>query len=96
MKKIIILFCFAASVQTAFAQNSNYRRDSLYQRLKQVQTPAEQIDVWADIAEAYSYTGKPDSVQFVAGQMLKIATDAHQDSLLARAYLQIGKLLSRC
>jgi hypothetical protein len=94
MKKIIILFCFVASVQTAFAQNSNYRRDSLYQRLKQVQTPAEQIDVWADIAEAYSYTGKPDSVQFVAGQMLKIATDAHQDSLLARAYLQIGNYFS--
>ena len=42
MKKIITLFCFIAGMQIAFAQNSNFRRDSLYQLLNQAQTPAAQ------------------------------------------------------
>ncbi len=41
MKKLILLFCFVASMQTAFAQNSN-SRNSLYQILKQVQTRGEE------------------------------------------------------
>jgi hypothetical protein len=56
MKKIVTLFCFVASmlpmsIGTAYAQNSNFRRDSLYQILKLAQTPASQVDVWANIYE---------------------------------------------
>ena len=90
MKKTIILFCFIASMQTVFAQNSNLKRDSLYKELKKAQTPAEQVTVWANIGENYGYAGKLDSLQYASGQMLKIASATHQDSLFAKAYVQIG------
>jgi hypothetical protein len=95
MKKIITLFCFIAAIlpiaiRTAYTQNSNFRRDSLFQVLKYAETPASQVDAWADICEDYTYTGQPDSSRYATEQMLKIATNTHQDSLLARAYLQIG------
>ena len=76
--------------KTVFAQNSNFNRDSLYQILKQAQTPARQIEAWSDITEFYGYTGQPDSVQYANEQMLKIASSTNQDSLLGKVYLQIG------
>lgn len=99
MKKIITLLCFIAgmlpiAIGTTFAQNSNFRRDSLYKILKQAQTPAKQVDTWVDIGEYYAYAGEPDSLQYANGQMLKIATTTQQDSLLAKAYLQIGSYFS--
>ena len=94
MKKIITFFCFIAGMQMAFAQNSNFRRDSLYQRLKQAQTPAGQSDAWSDIGGYYRESGLPDSLQYANGQMLKIASDTQQDSLRAKAYLQIGSYFS--
>ncbi len=94
MKRIITLFCFIAGMQTAFAQSSTVRRDSLYQILKQAQTPDKQVAAWAAIAEDYGYAGQSDSLQYATGQMLKIASGTHQDSLLARAYLQIGNYFS--
>ena len=59
MKKIITLFCFIASmlpiaIRTTFAQNSTYRRDSLYKELKQTQTPAGQVAAWVDISEFWA------------------------------------------
>jgi tetratricopeptide (TPR) repeat protein len=94
MKKIIILLCFAVNIQTVFAQNSNVRRDSLYQILKQAQTPAGQVTAWSQISEHYGYTGQSDSSRYASEQMLKIATGTHQDSLLAKAYLEIGSFFS--
>ena len=99
MKKIITLFCFIASmlpiaIRTTFAQNSTYRRDSLYKELKQTQTPAGQVAAWVDISEYYGYAGQPDSLQYANEQMLKIASVTQQDSLLAKAYLQIGNYFS--
>jgi tetratricopeptide (TPR) repeat protein len=90
MKKIITFFYFIASMQTAFAQKTNAIRDSLYLLLKQAQTPARQIDLLQQIGSEYDYTGLPDSSRYICEQMLKIATDANQDSLFATAYLQIG------
>ena len=94
MKKIIALICFIASMQTAVAQNSNFRRDSLYQLLKQAQTPAGQVEAWSNIGEYYGQSGLPDSLQYTNEQMLKIASGTQQDSLLAKAYLQIGNYFS--
>jgi len=94
MKKIITLFCFIVSVQNLFAQNSNFRRDSLYKELKQAQTPGRQVNAWSNISEYYGQSGLPDSLQYANEQMLKIASGTHQDSLLAKAYLQIGNYFS--
>ena len=94
MKKIIPLFCFVATMQTAFAQNSNFRRDSLYQIFKKAQTPAEQVRAWGNIGGYYRESGQPDSLQYANGQMLKIASGKYQDSLFAKAYLQIGSYFS--
>jgi tetratricopeptide (TPR) repeat protein len=62
----------------------------LYQVLKQVQTSAGQLEAWSDIGGYYRESGEPDSLQYANGQMLKIASSTHQDSLFAKAYLQIG------
>ncbi len=94
MKKLISLFCLIASIQTAFAQNSDFRRDSLYIELKQAQTPGEQFKAWIDIGGYYRESGEPDSLQYANGQTLKIASGTHQDSLLAKAYLQTGSYFS--
>ncbi len=94
MKKIITLFCFIAGMQTVFAQNSNFRRDSLYKELSQAQTPAGQVEAWSNISEYYGQSGQPDSLQYITEQMLKIASVTHQDSLIAKTYLQIGNYFS--
>jgi Tetratricopeptide repeat len=90
MKKIITLFCFVVSMQSIFGQNPNFRRDSLYQLLKQAQTPAGQFEVWLTIGNYYRESGQPGSLQYSNGQLLKIASGTNQDSLFAKAYLQIG------
>ena len=90
MKKIITLFCFIVCTQLAFAQNLNFKRDSLYKTLKQAKTPAEQVVVWGSIGEDYGYAGQPDSLQYASEQMLKIASGTNQDSLFAKAYIQLG------
>jgi hypothetical protein len=94
MKKIITLFCFVAGMQTALAQNSNFRRDSLYKKLNQAKTPAEQVRAWVDISEHYAQTGEPDSSRFANEQLLNIASATKQDSLLSKAYGYIGNYFS--
>ncbi len=93
MKKFVVVILVLFSI-TAFAQNSSLRRDSLYQLLKQAKTSAGQVIAWGQISEDYGYTGQPDSSRYASEQMLKIATSAQQDSLLARAYLEIGSYFS--
>ena len=93
MKKFVAFIPVLFAI-TAFAQNSNLRRDSLYQLLKKAQTPAEKAITWAQISEDYGYTGQPDSSRFASQQILRIAIDTHQDSLLSKAYLQIGNYFS--
>lgn len=90
MKKLILLFWFFATIQTAFAQNSNVIIDSLYQLLKNAKTPSSQINIWVKLSEQYGYVGKPDSLRYSSEQILKIASGTNQDSLLAKAYVQIG------
>jgi hypothetical protein len=93
MKKLVVLIAALYSI-TGFAQNANFRRDSLYQILKQAQNPAAKVRAWAVISEDYGYTGQPDSSRFASEQMLKIATGTYEDSLLAKAYLDIGYYFS--
>lgn len=93
MKKIIALFSiFYYTI--ACSQNLKFRRDSLYQQLKQAQTHAGQVKAWVDIGEYYGYARKLDSLQYATAQMLKIASGTHQDSLFAKAYVQIGNYFS--
>jgi tetratricopeptide (TPR) repeat protein len=94
MKKIIILFFFITSMQNLFAQSSNIIRDSLYQALKKAKTPSEQVKTWGQISEYYGYTANTDSCRLANEKMLKIATTTQQDSLLAKAYLEIGLYFS--
>ncbi len=89
MKKLVVLVCALYSI-AGFAQNANARRDSLYQVLKQAQSPSKKVRAWQVISEDYGYTGRPDSSRFASEQMLKIATDSQQDSLLAPTYIGIG------
>lgn len=68
MKVLVVISSLFYSV-TAFSQNSNFRRDSLYQILKQAQTPAGQVIAWTQISEHYGYTGQPDSSRFANEQI---------------------------
>ncbi len=90
MKKILVLFCFVATVQVSLAQKANGIRDSLYQLLSQTQDPSEQINLLGLIADEYRYSGQTDRSRKIAEQILKIASNSHQDILLARAYIIIG------
>ena len=89
MKKIIALLPIFY-LTLAFSQNIKSNIDRLYGALKQTQKPAEQVSILGKLANYYIYTGRPDSVRVISQQMLKIATDAHDDSLLSKAYNQIG------
>ena len=90
MKIIITLIIFIVGIQTALAQNSNFKRDSLYKNLKQAQTPARQFKAWKDISDNYGYLGQPDSLRYASEEMLKIARQTQQDSLLAWTYVHIA------
>jgi len=90
MKKIITLLCFVASMQSVFAQNSDAIIDSLYKKINQTQSPAEQFALWRLIHEQSSHTGRIDVMKSAAEKELKIATSMHQDTLLVTAYVAIG------
>ena len=90
MKKIICLLLFLYGA-TAYAQNINLQQiDSLKNLLTQKQTPANQIDILSSIGSDYGYNGETDSVRSVSKQMLEIATNPKNDSLLAQTYVNIA------
>lgn len=89
MKKIITLLAILL-FSTAFSQNFNFKIDSLNRVLQQVKKPIEQMKALGSICSYYGHMGQTDSLKVKSKQMLKIAIELHQDSLLAIAYLQIG------
>lgn len=90
MKKIICLFFFLYGA-AAFAQNINSQQiDSFKNLLTQKQTPAQQIDILSNLGSNYGYFGETDSVKSVSKQMLEIATNPHNDSLLSQTYINIA------
>jgi tetratricopeptide (TPR) repeat protein len=89
MKKLIALvLIFKCTV--ACSQNLRAEIDSLQRVLLQTQKPAAKIDIMSDLGSDYGYAGETDSVRFISAKMLKIATDAKEDSLMSAAYIYLG------
>ncbi len=80
MKKLLLLFCFLASLQTAFTQT----KAELIEQFKTLSANAERTGL---------HSGELDSATCI--QMLRIAQQLHNDSLLAISYNLIGEYVSR-
>ena len=96
MKKIITLFCFIAIPvfigKTVLAQ-TNYA-DSLKTVLSNTSKPIERFTILIAISESVGfYTGDPDSA--ICTNLLQIAQQLRNDSLLAISYNIIGQYISR-
>ena len=91
MKKIIVLCCFIAGIQTVFAQN-NYV-DSLRTVLSKTTKPLDRFTILNAISEAAFNGGDIDSANCTA--LLQIAQQLKNDSLLAISYNIIGQYISR-
>ena len=90
MKKLIA-FLFIFNCTAAFSQSWRYEIDSLNNELRHAKDPVEKIPILDLLSSDYSYIGHVDSMRFASFQMLKIATEAHQDSLIALAYCGVGE-----
>ncbi len=89
MKKLIFFLpIFYWSI--TFSQNSNFRIDSLSKLVKQSQDPVAHVNALEQLGNEYAFSGRIDSLRIINTQMLKIASDVHNDSLLARTYFQLG------
>lgn len=88
MRKIITLFCFLASIQIVFAQNKY--ADSLQTVLANATRPVERFNLITKILENQNFFrgGNIDSAECV--QLLQIAQQLKNDSLLAASYNWIG------
>lgn len=87
MKKIFFLFCFFVIIQNVMAQNKT--ADSLKAVLAKTTEPIERFNLLNKLLEAVNTTsGNVDSANCV--QLLQIAQQLHNDSLLATAYNWIG------
>ncbi len=99
MKKIIIIFCFVLSIQNVFAQdlsgqNLNKKLDSLKDVLAKTTKPFDRFNALLNIAETVSFNaGDPDSA--LCTQLLQIAQEIKNDSLLAISYNLVGQYVSR-
>lgn len=91
MKKSILLIYFAASVQTAYTQNKYI--DSLQSVLSNTSQPIDRFSIIVKISEQHLLLdgGKTDSSAVI--QLLKIAQQLKNDSLLAISYNWIGSYL---
>ena len=93
MKKLIAAFCFSMFMQIVFAQNKY--TDSLKAALANTTDPIEQFSLQDKILEYGYISGEsnPDSTYCI--QLLKIAQQFNNDSLLAIAYNQAGNYFFR-
>ena len=90
MKKIITLFCFIVSLQTAFTQTGTV--DSLKTALSSTNNPIEQFDLLNKINEAFFENGDANLDSASIYRMLLIAQRLNNDSLLAISYNTIGNI----
>jgi tetratricopeptide (TPR) repeat protein len=93
MKKIIIFFCFVTSMQAAIAQNNN--PDSLKAALANYTKPIERFIAtikYLETIDSYS-SNNIDSSTCI--DLLKIAQQLKNDSLLATSYNWIGYYFSQ-
>ncbi len=93
MKKLLILFLFF-NCAVAYSQNLHFAIDSLQKELRQKTKPADRIVIMDTLSDFYGYIGETDSVRILGDQMLKLATDTREDSLLAYAYIELGYYFS--
>ena len=92
MKKILVLCYFIAGMQAAFAQ-SKYA-DSLKMVLSSTSKPIDRFSILIAISESVGFnTGDPDSA--ICTNLLQIAQQLKNDSLLAISYNIIGQYISR-
>ena len=88
MKKILTLFCFVTSIQTAFAQNA--RVDSLKQVLSKTIDPMARYKLLTEIANGYYTNGVGENNVANNLELLRIALQQKDDSLIAVSYNRAG------
>ena len=93
MKKIITLFCFAASMQTAFAQNNN--PDKLRAALAGYTNPIERFSATIKYLETIDSRAGNNTDSAICIDLLQIAQQLKNDSLLAISYNWIGYYFSQ-
>ena len=93
MKKIISLFCFAASMLTAFAQNNN--PDKLKAALAGYTNPIERFSATINYLETIDSYSSNNIDSAICIDLLQIAQQLKNDSLLAISYNWIGYYFSQ-
>ncbi len=88
MKRTIVLVCFLTNFQAAFTQ-SNYI-DSLKEALAKSTQPIERYNLLSEIGNGYYRTGIGDNSVNNYLEMLRIALQQKNDSLIAASYNKIG------
>jgi len=88
MKKIILLFCFIATTQLAFAQTT--RVDSLKNLLSKSTEPISRYNLLTEIANGYYTNGVGENTVDNNLEMLRIAMQQKNDSLIAVSYNKAG------
>ena len=88
MKKIITLFCFIAGMQALFGQNT--RIDSLKQSLSKTTDPMGRYNLLTEIASGYYNNGVGENSVDNNLEMLRIALQQKNDSLIAVSYNKAG------
>ena len=92
MKKIITLFCFIISLQTAFTQNKYI--DSLKAELAKTNKPIERFTLITKISEYRLVLGGSAVDSATVIELLKLAQQLKNDSLLAISYNWIGSYMA--
>src|SRR6478672_1345307 len=96
MKKILAIFVCLTSL-LAFSQKTaeaSKLLDSLKTALARTPGYNQKLIILGDIAEICVLTGDADNYQHSMAQMLQVARESRQDSLLGRAYMQMGSYFS--
>jgi|GEM_PF-1988659 len=95
MKYIKYIFCTAillTVLQTVYAQLST--TDSLRQKLKSTKKFEERFKLLTQLNAEYLQRGFTDSMRLVTKDMLYMARQTHNDTLVVQSYLNIGNYLA--
>ena len=93
MKKIITLSCFVVSMQISFAQNNN--PDNLKAALASLTNPMERFTATINYLESIDANSTNNIDSAICIDLLQIAQQLKNDSLLAASYNWIGYYFSQ-
>jgi len=93
MKKIITLFCFVTGMQVAFTQNNN--PDSIKAALVSYTNPIERFNATINYLETIDSYSSNNIDSAICIDLLQIAQQLKNDSLLATSYNWIGYYFSQ-